>query len=173
MLLDRDAVITTDVGLHQMWAAHRLSLHGGRRWITSGGAGTMGFGLPAACGAQAAAPDRQVVCVTGDGSLLMHMQELVTAAAEQLPVKVLLLDNQALGMVHAQQERFFSGTFAAKLGAHPDWPTLARACGVGVADSIESLLAESGPALLRVPIPTEAECLPMVAPGTSSATMIS
>ena len=133
----------------------------------------MGFGLPAACGAQAAAPDRQVVCVTGDGSLLMHMQELVTAAAEQLPVKVLLLDNQALGMVHAQQERFFSGTFAAKLGAHPDWPTLARACGVGVADSIESLLAESGPALLRVPIPTEAECLPMVAPGTSSATMIS
>ena len=172
-LLDRDAVITTDVGLHQMWAAHRLSLHGGRRWITSGGAGTMGFGLPAACGAQAAAPDRQVVCVTGDGSLLMHMQELVTAAAEQLPVKVLLLDNQALGMVHAQQQRFFSGAFAAGLGAHPDWPAVARACGVGVADSIASLLAESGPALLHVPIPTEAECLPMVAPGTSSATMIS
>jgi acetolactate synthase-1/2/3 large subunit len=172
-LLDRDAVITTDVGLHQMWAARRLSLQGGRRWITSGGAGTMGFGLPAACGAQAAAPDRQVVCVTGDGSLLMHVQELVTAAAEQLPVKVLLLDNQALGMVHAQQERFFSGAFAAGLGAHPDWPALARACGVGVADSIESLLAESGPALLHVPIPTEAECLPMVAPGASSSTMIS
>jgi acetolactate synthase-1/2/3 large subunit len=172
-LLDPDAVITTDVGLHQMWAAHRLSLHGGRRWITSGGAGTMGFGLPAACGAQAAAPDRQVVCVTGDGSLLMNMQELVTAAAEQLPVKVLLLDNQALGMVHAQQERFFSGSFAARLGPHPDWPAIARGCGVGVADSIESLLAESGPALLHVPIPTEAECLPMVAPGTSSATMIS
>ena len=172
-LLDRDAVITTDVGLHQMWAAHRLSLHGGRRWITSGGAGTMGFGLPAACGAQAAAPDRQVVCVTGDGSLLMHMQELVTAAAEQLPVKLLLLDNQALGMVHAQQQRFFSGTFAAGLGRHPDWPAVARACGVGVADSIESLLGESGPALLHVPIPKDAECLPMVAPGTSSATMIS
>jgi acetolactate synthase-1/2/3 large subunit len=101
------------------------------------------------------------------------MQELVTAAAEQLPVKVMLLNNQALGMVHAQQERFFSGAFSAGLGAHPDWPAVARACGVGVAESIESLVAGSGPALLHLPIPTEAECLPMVAPGTSSATMIS
>ena len=132
----------------------------------------MGFGLPAACGAQAAAPGRQVVCVTGDGSLLMHMQELVTAVVERLPVKVLLLDNQSLGMVRAQQERFFSGAFAAGLGGRPDWPALAQACGVAVADSIESLLAEGGPALLHVPIPIEAECLPMVAPGTSSATMI-
>jgi acetolactate synthase-1/2/3 large subunit len=102
----------------------------------------------------------------------MNMQELITAATEQLPIKVLLLDNRALGMVHAQQERFFSGAFASQLGPHPDWPALARACGVAVADSIESLLSESGPALLQVPIPTEAECLPMVAPGTSSATMI-
>jgi acetolactate synthase-1/2/3 large subunit len=170
--LDRDAVITTDVGLHQMWAAHRLSVSGGRRWITSGGAGTMGFGLPAAIGAQAAAAARQVVCVTGDGSLLMHMQELVTAAIERLPVKVLLLDNQSLGMVRAQQDRFYSGAFAADLGARPDWPALARACGVGVADSIEELLAEPGPALHHVPIPGDAECLPMTAPGMSTATMI-
>ena len=104
---------------------------------------------------------------------MKRMNLSLTAAAEQLPVKLLLLDNQALGMVHAQQERFFSGTFAARLGRDPDWPAVARACGVGVADSIESLLAESGPALLHVPIPTDAECLPMVAPGTSSATMIS
>ena len=171
-MLDADAVITTDVGLHQMWAAHRLSLGGGRRWITSGGAGTMGFGLPAALGAQAAAADRQVVCVTGDGSLLMHMQELVTASVEDLPVKVLLLDNQSLGMVRAQQDRFFSGAFAADLGARPDWPALARACGVSVADSVEELLAVPGPALHHVPIPGDAECLPMVAPGTSTATMI-
>jgi acetolactate synthase-1/2/3 large subunit len=170
--LDPDAVVTTDVGLHQMWAAHRLSLGGGRRWITSGGAGTMGFGLPAALGAQAAAADRQVVCVTGDGSLLMHVQELVTASAEDLPVKILLLDNRSLGMVRAQQDRFFSGAFAAELGARPDWTALARACGVTVVDSVEELLGEPGPVLHRVPIPDDAECMPMVAPGTSTATMI-
>jgi acetolactate synthase-1/2/3 large subunit len=171
-MLDRDAVITTDVGLHQMWSAHRLSMSGGRRWITSGGAGTMGFGLPAAIGAQAAGAERQVVCVTGDGSLLMHMQELVTAATEQLAVKVLLLDNQSLGMVRAQQDRFYSGAFAADLGARPDWAALARACGVSVADSIEELLSEPGPAFHHVLIPGDAECLPLVAPGTSTATMI-
>jgi acetolactate synthase-1/2/3 large subunit len=171
-VLGDDTVVTTDVGLHQMWAAHRLSLGGGRRWITSGGAGTMGFGLPAALGAQAAGVNRQVVCVTGDGSLLMHVQELVTAAVEGLPVKLLLLDNRSLGMVRAQQDRFYAGAFAAELGARPDWPALARACGVSVADSIEELLAEPGPALHHVPIPADAECLPMVAPGTSTATMI-
>jgi acetolactate synthase I/II/III large subunit len=171
-MLDADAVVTTDVGLHQMWAAHRLSLGGGRRWITSGGAGTMGFGLPAALGAQAAEPERQVACVTGDGSLLMQMQELVTASVEDLRVKVLLLDNRSLGMVRAQQDRFYSGAFAAELGARPDWQALARACGVSVADSVEELIAEPGPALLHVPIPGGAECLPMVAPGTSTATMI-
>jgi len=171
-MLDPDAVVTTDVGLHQMWAAHRLSVSGGRRWITSGGAGTMGFGLPAAIGAQAASEDRQVVCVTGDGSLLMHVQELVTAATENLPVKILLLDNRALGMVRAQQDRFYGGAFAAELGPRPDWPALARACGVVVAGSVEELLAEPGPALHHVVIPPDAECLPMVAPGTSTATMI-
>ena len=146
VLLDRDAVITTDVGLHQMWAAHRLSLHRGRRWITSGGAGNDGVpAFPRRAARKRRPLTGRSFCVTGDGSLLMHMQELVTAAAEQLPVKVLLLDNQALGMVHAQQERFFSGAFAAELGAHPDWPAVARACGVGVADSIESLLAEADP----------------------------
>jgi acetolactate synthase-1/2/3 large subunit len=171
-LLDEDAVVTTDVGLHQMWAAHRLSLGGGRRWITSGGAGTMGFGLPAALGAQAAARDRQVVCVSGDGSLLMHVQELVTASAEGLPVKVLLLDNRSLGMVRAQQDRFYSGAFAAGLGARPDWSALAHACGVTVADSVEELVSEPGPALHHVLIPADAECLPMVAPGASTAMMI-
>ena len=102
----------------------------------------------------------------------MHVQELATASIEGLPVKVLLLDNQSLGMVRAQQDRFYGGAFAADLGAWPDWPALARACGVSVVDSIEELLAEPGPVLHHVPIPCDAECLPMVAPGTSTGTMI-
>jgi len=156
-----------------MWAARRLALHDGRRWITSGGAGTMGFGLGAAIGAAAAAPGRQVVCVSGDGSLLMHVQELVTAATERLPVKVLLLDNRTLGMVRQQQERFWDGgRFAVDLGPLPDWELLARACGVEVCEDAEQLVAAGGPALLRVAIPEAAECLPMVAPGGSSREMV-
>ena len=132
----------------------------------------MGFGLPAALGAQSAAPERQVVCVTGDGSLLMNMQELVTAATEGLPIKLLLLDNRSLGMVRAQQDRFYSGAYAAGLGVHPDWSALASACGVAVVDSVKELLAEPGPALHHVRVPDEAECLPMVAPGSTTASMI-
>jgi acetolactate synthase I/II/III large subunit len=97
---------------------------------------------------------------------------LITAFAEQLPVKVLLLDNQSLGMVRAQQDRFYSGAYAADLGARPDWPALARACGVRVTESIAELLAEPGPALHHVPIPRDVECLPIVAPGATTATMI-
>jgi acetolactate synthase-1/2/3 large subunit len=91
---------------------------------------------------------------------------------EGLPVKVLLLDNRSLGMVRAQQDRFYSGAFAAGLGARPDWSALAHACGVTVADSVEELVSEPGPALHHVLIPADAECLPMVAPGASTAMMI-
>src|SRR5262245_21766731 len=104
-----DAIVTTDVGQHQMWAANRLRFERPRRWLTSGGLGTMGFGLPAAIGAQVARPDATVVCVSSEGSLLLNVQELATAAHQRLPVKLVLLDNGGLGMVRQQQDMFWGG----------------------------------------------------------------
>jgi acetolactate synthase I/II/III large subunit len=177
-----DALVTTDVGNHQMWAAKRLRFDAPRRWITSGGLGTMGFGLPAAIGAQVAHPDRTVVCVSGDGSLLMNLQELMTAAAERLPVRVLLIDDGALGMVRQQQDLFWDGRRQdVDLGPAPDWPLLARACGwsgerVDHADDVEAaidrLLAADGPALLDVVVAPDADCLPMFPPGAAARDMI-
>jgi acetolactate synthase I/II/III large subunit len=177
-----DAIVTTDVGQHQMWAANRLRFDVPRRWLTSGGLGTMGFGLPAALGAQVAFPAAQVVCVTGDGSLLMNVAELATAAEEGLPVKVLLLDNEALGMVRQQQDLFWGGRrTASALGGALDWELVARGFGVAArsvddgADLTEALhdtLAEEGPALLHVAIERDADCLPMFRPGGPARDMI-
>jgi acetolactate synthase-1/2/3 large subunit len=168
-----DAIVTTDVGQHQMWAAHRLRFDRPRRWITSGGLGTMGFGLPAAIGAQIARPDATVVCVTGEGSLLMNVQELATAAHERLPVKIVVLDNRSLGMVRQQQDMFWGGRRSAvDLGATPDWPALAASFGVTACDDIDAALAEPGPALVRISIDPEADCLPMFRPGGAARAMI-
>jgi acetolactate synthase I/II/III large subunit len=178
-----DAVVTTDVGQHQMWAANRLRFDRPRRWLTSGGLGTMGFGLPAAIGAQVACPDATVVCVTGEGSLLLNVQELATAAHEELPVKVVVLDNACLGMVRQQQDMFWGGRRSAiDLGATPDWPALAAAFGIAardvdaedptLADALADTLAEPGPALLRVAIDPDADCLPMFVPGGAARQMI-
>jgi acetolactate synthase-1/2/3 large subunit len=176
------AIVTTDVGQHQMWAANRLRFDAPRRWITSGGLGTMGFGLPAALGAQAACPDATVVCVSGEGSLLLNVQELATAVTESLPVKIVLLDNASLGMVRQQQDMFWSGRrMAVDLGHTPDWAALATAFGLAgrsvdapdeVADAIADTLAEPGPALLRVAIAPEADCLPMFRPGGPAREMV-
>jgi len=177
-----DAIVTTDVGQHQMWAANRLRFQAPRRWLSSSGLGTMGFGLPAALGAQVAQPGADVVCVSGEGSFLMNLQELATAAHEQLPVKVLLLDNASLGMVRQQQDLFYDGRRSAcDLGPGPAWAPLAAAFGVAARsigdaseldDALEETLAEPGPALLHVRIAPEANCLPMFAPGGAAREMI-
>jgi acetolactate synthase-1/2/3 large subunit len=176
------AIVTTDVGQHQMWAANRLRFERPRHWLTSGGLGTMGFGLPAALGAQVARPDATVVCVSGDGSLLMNLQELATAVEEQLPVKVVLLDNASFGMVRQQQDLFWGGRRAASaLGGALDWELVARGFGVAarsvdepseLEDALAETLAEPGPALLRVGVAPEADCLPMFVPGGPAREMI-
>ena len=125
-----DAIITSDVGQHQMWAAQYYGFDKPRRWINSGGLGTMGFGLPAAIGAKVAWPDETVVCLAGDGSLIMTCQELATAVRHEIPVKVFLMNNGYIGMVRQWQELFWDGRYSSvEMGPSPDWVKLAEAFG--------------------------------------------
>lgn len=118
--VDDNAIITTDVGQHQMWTAQAYPLNRPRQWLTSGGLGTMGFGLPAAIGAALANPGNKVLCFSGDGSLMMNIQEMATASENQLDVKIILMNNDALGLVHQQQSLFYKqGVFCGDLsGKH-------------------------------------------------------
>jgi acetolactate synthase-1/2/3 large subunit len=177
-LAPNDCIVTTDVGQHQMWVAQRFAMRRPERWLTSGGLGTMGFGLPAAIGAALAEKEASVVCFTGDGSLLMNIQELATLAELDLDVKILLLDNGALGLVRQQQQLFYRERFVGSLFAQPsNFTAIARAFGVPAIDLAETAdprtalataLAASGPALIRVPIAAEHHVLPMVAPGAAN-----
>src|SRR5208282_5832744 len=106
-LAGKEAIVSTDVGQHQMWTAQAYPFRRPRQWLTSGGLGTMGFGVPAAIGAALACPDRTVVCFSGDGSLLMNAQELATAAEENVNIKIVLFNNNSLGLVHQQQDLFY------------------------------------------------------------------
>lgn len=129
-LVGEQAIITSDVGQHQMWAAQHYPFDRPRQWINSGGLGTMGFGLPAALGAKRAFPDKTVINITGDGSILMNMQELVTAAEYKIPVINLILNNRFLGMVRQWQSFFYEKRFSeTDLSFQPNWKALAEACG--------------------------------------------
>jgi acetolactate synthase-1/2/3 large subunit len=170
-----DAIITTDVGQHQMWAAQTLPIHRADRWLTSGGLGTMGFGLPAAIGAALACPQSPVFCITGDGSLLMNIQEFATLVELDADVKIILLDNSALGLVRQQQELFYQKRFVASRFAHrTDFVAIARAFGMRAHDLggchdgarlLDQVLLSRGPALVRVPIDEKHHVLPMVPSG--------
>jgi acetolactate synthase-1/2/3 large subunit len=182
-----DAVVACDVGQHQMWVAQHWRLDDPRKHLTSGGLGAMGFGIPAAMGVQmanidAGQPDARVVCVSGDGSILMNIQELATLRRYGLPVKIVLLDNQALGMVRQWQELFFDKRYSEiDLSDNPDFVAIAQAFGIEalhieradqVDGALQALLDAKGPALLHVAIDTAANVWPLVPPNRSNSEML-
>ena len=180
--LPDDTIVTTDVGQHQMWVAQAWPFRRPRTLLTSGGLGTMGFGLPAAIGAALAAPGRRVLCVSGDGSILMNIQELATLAELDLPVAVLIFNNGHLGLVRQQQELFYRQHYAAsRFQSAPDFAALARAFGLrGIRldpsgdplAELDAALAQPGPCVIDIPIHETANVYPMVPPGAANHQMI-
>lgn len=181
-LVGDEAIIATDVGKHQMWVAQAYPFCRPRQLLTSGGLGTMGFGLPAAIGAALAEPQRTVVCFSGDGSILMNIQELATAVEQAVNLKVVVLNNTSLGLVRQQQDLFFGRRhFASEYQHAVDFVTIAKGFGMpsfdlGGADNPMAMLAEAfrlaGPCLIHVPVAREAEVFPMVPPGAANREMI-
>ena len=180
--LTEDAVITTDVGQHQMWVAQAYPFCRPRQWLTSGGLGTMGFGVPAAIGAALAAPQRTVVCFTGDGSFKMNIQELATLAEEGLNVKIVLMNNNSLGLVYQQQSLFYGKrVFASKYRGEPDFLKIAEGFGIAAVDldtaanpraTLAHALQTPGPCLIHVSINRDEFVYPMVPPGAANTEMI-
>nr|WP_241152781.1 biosynthetic-type acetolactate synthase large subunit [Gordonibacter sp. Marseille-P4307] len=175
-LIDAEnTIVVTEVGQHQMWAAQFIDTERPRTFLSSGGAGTMGFGFPAAIGAAIGCPDKTVVCIAGDGSFQMNSQEMATAAIGNVPVKVVVLDNRALGMVRQWQKLFYKRRYSfTELADNPDFVKLADAYGwqgeqvtsaSELAAAYKRMLDAQGPYLLDVCIPRDQSVFPMVAPG--------
>ena len=176
-----DAIITSDVGQHQMWAAQYYDFPAPRRWINSGGLGTMGFGLPAAMGAKVGCPDQTVVCVSGDGSIQMNLQELATCSQEGIAVKVFIMNNNFLGMVRQWQELFWDHRYSqVDMGQWPDFVKVAEAYGATglrltdkttLVQDMRDAIATDGPVVVDVRVVQEENVYPMIAPGQAARDM--
>ena len=181
-LAKTDSIVVTEVGQQQMWAAQMIDREEPRTFLTSGGLGTMGFGLPAAIGASIGCPEKTVVCIAGDGSFQMNCQEMATAAVNGAPVKVVIMDNRALGMVRQWQKLFYHQRYSStELEDTPDFVKLAEAFGwkatrvINPSDvelAFEEMLAYDGPFLLDLRIPRDQSVFPMVAPGRALTEVI-
>lgn len=181
-LMPNNTCVTTDVGQHQMWAAQHMSFDDPSNFLTSAGMGTMGFGLPAAIGAQISRPHDTVIAVSGDGSIMMNVQELATIKRYQVPVKIVLIDNAKLGMVRQWQDLFFDGRLSeTDLADNPDFVMLSQAFDIKsqtiskkdqVKSAVEEMLDHDGPYLLRVQIDAKENVWPLVPPNTANDKMM-
>ncbi len=177
-----NAIVCSDVGQHQMWTAQYYHFPEPRRWINSGGLGTMGFGLPAAMGAKVGCPDQDVVLIAGDGSIQMNMQELAACSQEGIDVKVLIMNNGCLGMVRQWQELFWEKRYShVDMGDYPDFVKLAEAYGATgirltdkttLVDDIRAAIATPGPVVVDVRVTEEENVYPMISPGMPARDMV-
>jgi acetolactate synthase-1/2/3 large subunit len=177
-----EAIVTSDVGQHQMWTAQYYDFPEPRRWINSGGLGTMGFGVPAAMGAAVGCPDRTVVCIAGDGSVQMNAQELATCAQNGIPIKVVIINNGYLGMVRQWQELFWDKRYShVDMGSYPDFVKLAEAYGATgirltdkttLVDDLKAALATEGPVVVDVRVTAEENVYPMIPAGQAARDMV-
>ncbi len=173
----KDFYVTTDVGQHQMWAAQHILYDKPNRWLTSGGLGTMGYGLPAAIGVQIAHPKQQVVCVTGEASFMMNIQELSTAVQYRLPIKIIILNNQYMGMVRQWQEMFYSSRYSESyMDSLPDFVAMAEAFGLRglrvkdpakLDDALKEMVEHKGPVLLDCWVDPSENVYPMIPAGAA------
>nr|WP_236619592.1 biosynthetic-type acetolactate synthase large subunit [Bacillus sp. 1NLA3E] len=176
-----ETIVVTDVGQHQIWTAHNYHFTKPRTFLTSGGLGTMGFGLPAAIGAAVASPEKQIICVTGDGSFQMNLQELMTAVSYRLPIKIAIMNNGYLGMVRQWQEMFYERRYSSVKMTSPDFVKLASAYGIvgyhasteeEARDVIAKAFQEDGPVLMEFNVMEEENVYPIVPPNHSNDQLV-